>query len=71
MTPQEFAKEFVKDFQEDLKEQKNTDFSYYFNKTVLKTDPNLKFVKQELNKIGYTLVNIENDLWKPIPKGDI
>lgn len=68
MTAEEFAKEFINDFQEDLKKHRNEEFGYYFNKAILNTDPDLKLIKQELSKIGYTLISIEDELWKPVPK---
>ena len=56
-TALEFAKEFINDLKEN--NYKNNS-EYYFDKEILKDDPNLETLKSELKKINFDLTQ-QND----------
>lgn len=68
-TPQEFAKEFINDFLDNPANLNlNKDVEINFGKEVLEDDPNLKILKEELNKIGFDIFQQENKNFWTIKK---
>ena len=57
MNAEEFAQEFINDLPELLENQIEEQY-LYFNVTIYNQDPELKFLKTALNKVGYDLILI-------------
>ena len=64
-TPLEFAHEFINDLKANYDHFNFSDntATVGFNETVLSTDPELKILKSELNKIGFDIEPKNKDAW--------
>lgn len=62
MNAYDFAELFIEDLP-DLLKSKQKDHVLFFDINVLQDDPELKILRQELNKLNYDLIPCEDNGW--------